>query len=230
MKNFLLGAGICLAMSAANVLFANENQVHLEEVVHGIRDAVIRGDLEAAISGMQDIPIGADLSEPYFEDLHNSVLAWVSPLPISRLDENAAGYMILSLIRPSNESYKEKAARYGMLAAEAKTPSIAFFRDSLSANRTSVQRDAFWDSVDGEPVAFRGRITNVEEAGFILPAMISMEVGGQNARVRCGLADDADVELIDLSVGDSIICGGRLFDYGSLFGFSLSLNESYVLQ
>jgi len=152
------------------------------------------------------------------EVLEREILSDVRPLPASNITRNLQGYQLLAALNPENEEYAAKVAHYSRQQKLANSPSVRDLSQQLSENRTRVQRDAYWATVDGKPVALEGWITNVRPAGLLLPATIEMRTAFSNTDISCGLTETAAQQIISLNVGDRIVCEGKLFNYTMLFG------------
>ena len=122
----------------------------------------------------------------------------------------AATLCALTLLGSSPE--RSHAQMPGKGLTSTPTPSIAAVSAGLSGSRTSVQRDAFWETVKGKEVHWVIEVIEVVPgwfSGYYIRGSASPTLA-----VSCELESTPTTKTIaeKINIGDKVVCSGKLGD------------------
>lgn len=197
--------------------------------VENIRSIIDSGDFSGAAEKIREIGV-ENFSPSNIDSLIQSALIAVRPIPSREVAKNLAGYELLSLLDPENTDFLQKLEVYSARLVEAEMPSLRDLSRELSDSRTRLQRDAYWDQVDGKRVRLSGRVTDVRGGGLLDPHIeIQTEISSVTA--TCYVPDnlnEGNDTLVGLNVGAYVTCSGVLSNYVLFAGLLLSINDAVL--
>lgn len=98
----------------------------------------------------------------------------------------------------------------------------------IASNRTSVQKEAFFDSLKEKRVSWQGPVRDVEKGWTAYTVLVS---AGTSKTLRCDVSfklPNADEMASGISIGDTVRCTGTPSQYLTIFGLSIQVDAETV--